>query len=200
MSDYLDAVAAPLKGPRRLREDMLAEIGDGFEDAVAERIGAGQSPREAARDAAAEFGEPRLVAAEVQRELVAAQAKRTAWTLVTALPAMTIMWDLFSGDGEVSLAITLLARLTDTATAAAFVTGALVLTGHLHRRAAGLCGVLGITQVTVALACSAVISAIGEGGGPVAPWAALLGASAVGSVVVVASSARALAVARTRIA
>ncbi|GAA1668577.1 hypothetical protein GCM10009830_12980 [Glycomyces endophyticus] len=200
MSDYLDAVAAPLKGPRRLREDMLAEIGDGFEDAVAERIGAGLTPQEAARDAAAEFGEPRIVAAEVQRELAAAQARRTAWTLVTALPAMTIMWDLFSGDGDPGLAVTLLARVTDTATAAAFVTAALVLTGHLHRRAATLCGGLGLAQVAVALGCSAAIGALGEGGGPAGLWAALIAASALGSAVVVASSARALAVARTRIA
>jgi hypothetical protein len=196
VSDYIAAVAAPLRGPRRVREDMLAEIEDGFEEAVAEHVAAGLSRDRAVGEAAAEFGEPGLVAAEVQRELEAAQARRTAWTLLIALPAMTIMWDLFGGDGDPGIAAILLARVVDAATAVAFGAAALVLTGHLGRRAARLCGVLGLVQIAVAVGCSTLIALVAEGEGATGAWAALTIASAAGSVLVCTASAKALAVAR----
>jgi hypothetical protein len=196
MSDYLEAVAAPLRGPKRVRKDMLAEIGDGFDEAVAERVAAGMSREAALDEAAAEFGEPRTVAAEVQRELEASQARRTAWTLLIALPAMTVMWDLFSGDGDPGLAVTLLARIIDAATAVAFGAAALVLTGHLERRAAYVCGLLGLVQIAVALGCSAVIALVADDEGPAGAWAVLALASAVGTALVCTASARALVVAR----
>lgn len=196
MNDYLASVAAPLRGPRRLRADMLAELGDGFAEAVAEREDAGLDRDRAVGEAAAEFGEPDLVAAEFQRELTAAQARRTAWTLLIALPAMTIMWDLFSGDRDPGLAVTLLARLTDLATAAAFTVAALVAARRLERRAASLCGAAGLAHIAVALGCAAAIAAISPGGEPdvVAPavWLLLVAASATGSAWVAASAVRAL--------
>ncbi|MFB9662207.1 permease prefix domain 1-containing protein [Glycomyces mayteni] len=199
MNEYIAAVAAPLRGPRRVRRDMLAEIEDGFEEAVAEHVAAGLSRGEAVGAAAAEFGEPRAVAAGFQRELEAAQARRTAWTLVIALPAMTIMWDVFGGDGDPGLAATLLARVVDAATAVAFGAAALVLTGHLERRAARLCGLLGLVQIATALGCSALIAAVAQGQGPTGAWAALIAASAVGAVLVCATSVRALRTARAAI-
>ncbi|WP_051704201.1 permease prefix domain 1-containing protein [Glycomyces sp. NRRL B-16210] len=202
MSDYVASVAAPLRGPRRLRADMVAELGDGFEEAVAEREAAGLGRDRALAEAAAEFGEPRLVAAEIQRELAAAQARRTAWTLLIALPALTIMWDLFGGDGEPALAVVLLARLTDLATASAFTVAALVVAGRLERRAAALCGAAGLVQITVALGCSAAISAIGASGPPgldPASWWWLSAGSAVGAAWIAVSAVRALRVGRTAI-
>ncbi|RRS00171.1 permease prefix domain 1-containing protein [Glycomyces terrestris] len=196
MNDYIAAVAAPLRGPRRVRADMLAEIEDGFEEAVAEHVAAGLDRERAQAAAAAEFGAPGIVAAEVQRELAAAQARRTAWTLLVTLPAMTIMWDLFSGDGDPGVAVTLLARIVDAATAVAFGAAALVLTGHLQRRAASVCGLLGLVQIAVALGCSALIAVVAQGEGDAGTWAVLAAASGVGSALVCASSVRALAVAR----
>ncbi|MCD0447202.1 hypothetical protein LO763_26660 [Glycomyces sp. A-F 0318] len=195
MNDYLASVAAPLRGPRRLRADMLAEFGEGFAEAVAEREDAGLDRDRALGEAAAEFGEAGLIAAEFQRELTAAQARRTAWTLLIALPAMTIMWDLFSGDRDPGLAVTLLARLTDLATAAAFTVAALVVARRLERRAASLCGAVGLAHVAVALGCAALIAASSPGGEPdAAPgvWLPLVTASAAGSVWVAASAVRAL--------
>lgn len=199
MNEYIAAVAAPLRGPRRVRRDMLAEIENGFEEAVAERVAAGLSHGEAVDGAASEFGEPRIVAAEVQRELEAAQARQTAWTLLIALPAMTIMWDVFGGDGDPGLAATLLARVVDAATAVAFGAAALVLTGHLERRAARLCGLLGLVQIATALGCSALIAMVADGQGPTGAWAALTAASAAGSVLVCTTSVRALRTARAAI-
>jgi hypothetical protein len=199
VNDYLASVAAPLRGPRRLRADMLAEFGDGFAEAVAEREDAGLDRGRAVGETAAEFGEPGLIAAEFQRELTATQARRTAWTLLIALPAMTIMWDLFSGDRDPGLAVTLLARLTDLATAAAFTVAALVVARRLERRAAALCGAVALTHVAVALSCAALISAFSpRGAADVTPavWLLLVGVSAVGSAWVVVSGVRALRAAR----
>ncbi|GAB3999357.1 hypothetical protein GCM10029992_27920 [Glycomyces albus] len=165
MNDYLAAVAAPLRGPKRLRRDMLEELGDGFAEAVAELIALGHGREEATRRAETEFGDPELVAAEFQRELTAAQARRTAWTMLIALPAITIMWDLFGGEGDPGPAVTLLARLVDAATAAAFIAAALVVTGRFERRAATVCGALGLAQPVVAIGGSVAIAAVAAPGG-----------------------------------
>ena len=196
MNDYLAAVAARLRGPRRLRDDMLAELGDGFDEAVIEGVEGGLSRKEALDRASSDFGSPDVVASAMQRELAAAQARRTAWTLVIVLPAMTILWDLLGGRGNPGLAVILLARTIDTSTATAFVAAALVLTGHLDRRASLVCGVLGFTAVGVALGCSAAIALVAESAEspPALPFLVL--ASAVGSAYVAVSAARALRVGR----
>jgi hypothetical protein len=198
VNGYVDAVAAPLRGPRRLRADMVAELGGGFEEAVAERIDAGMERERALADAAAEFGEPHLIAAEFQRELAAAQARRTAWTLLIGLPALTIMWDLFGGEGDPGLAVTLLARLIDLATAAAFTVAALVVARRLERRAAALCGTAGLAHLVVALVGSFLIAVIGssEPAGVPAAWMLLPVASALGSAWIAGSALRSLRVGR----
>jgi hypothetical protein len=198
VNGYVDAVAAPLRGPRRLRADMVAELGGGFEEAVAERIDAGMERERALADAAAEFGEPHLIAAEFQRELAAAQARRTAWTLLIGLPALTIMWDLFGGEGDPGLAVTLLARLIDLATAAAFTVAALVVARRLERRAAALCGTAGLAHLVVALVGSFLIAVIGsrEPAGVPAAWMLLPVASALGSAWIAGSALRSMRVGR----
>ncbi|MEU6858942.1 permease prefix domain 1-containing protein [Glycomyces sp. NPDC046736] len=196
MSDYVEAVARPLRGPRRLRADMLAELADGFDEAVAEGVTSGLDRTEAAGRAAEAFGPARAVAAEFQRELEAAQARRTAWTLLAVLPAMTILWDLFGGEGETGLAVTLLARVIDTATAAAFVTAALVIAGRVGSRAASLCGASGLASIGAALAGSVAIMLIADPAGTPAALPFLAAASAAGSAWVAASSLRALRAAR----
>lgn len=200
MSGYVEQIAAPLKGPRRLRADMLAELGDGFEEAVTERVTAGLSRERALADAAAEFGPPPLVAAEFQRELATAQARRTAWTLLIALPALTIMWDLFGGEGDPGLAVTLLARLTDLATAAAFTVAALVVARRLEGRAT-LCGAVGLAHLAVALGCAGLIALVGPRAEDPAPltWLALPAASAAGSVWIAASAFRSIRAGRAAI-
>lgn len=196
---YLEEVAAPLRGPRRLREDMLAELGDGFEEAVADGVEHGLSREQAVERASADFGSPGVVAAAMQRELEAAQARRTAWTLVAVLPAMTILWDLLGGDGDPGLAVTVLARLTDAASAAAFTAAALVLTGRLERRAASACGALGFCAVGVALGCSTAIAMVAEPSDTPAALPFLVLASAAGTVWVSASALRALRVGAVKV-
>lgn len=197
MNDYLASVAAPLRGPRRLRRDMLDELDDGFTEAVADQLELGYGREEALKRTEAEFGDPGLVAAEFQRELTAVQTRRTSWTLLIALPAMTIMWDLFGGEGEPGLAVTLLARLTDAATATAFIAAALVVTGRLERRGALVCGSLGLAHPVVAAGTSLGIAAIADPGGTPAALPYLVAASAIGTAWVVASAARALRVGAT---
>lgn len=197
MNDYLDSVAAPLRGPRRLRRDMLEELGDGFSEAVDEQVALGCGREQARRRAEAAFGDPELVAAQFQRELTAAQSRRTAWTMLIALPAITILWDLFGGEGDPGLAVTLLARLIDAATAAAFIAAALVVSGRFAGRAATVCGALGVAQPVIAVGGSAAIAAVAAPDGAPASLPYLVAASTVGTAWVIASAVRALIVGAT---
>src|SRR5690606_10889700 len=138
------------------------------------------------------------VAATTQRELEAAQARRTAWTLVVALPAMTILWDLLGGRGDPGLAVTLFARLTDAASVAPFPTAALCLTGRPAHPAPPARSALGLLAVGVALACSAAIALIAEPSRVPSALPLLALASLIGTVWVSASARRSLRVAAVR--
>lgn len=89
---YLSEVAAALPGPARARDDMLAELRSGLLDAADAYRAAGHLPDEAAAAAAAEFGDPRQVAAAVRPELAARQARRTALTLISTGPLVGLLW------------------------------------------------------------------------------------------------------------
>lgn len=89
---YLSEVAAALPGPARARDDMIAELRSGLLDATDVYRAAGHSPREAAAAAAAEFGDPRQIAAAFRPELAARQARRTALTLITTGPLVGLLW------------------------------------------------------------------------------------------------------------
>ncbi len=93
---YADGLAAALRGPRRLRADLIAEARDSLIDATEAHIDAGLPPTDAAHRAVAEFGRHREIVPGYQRELAAAQGRRTVLWLATALPVLhlsaPLMW------------------------------------------------------------------------------------------------------------
>ena len=90
---YVAAVGRVLRGPRRLRADMLAEIRDALVDAAEGHLQGGAAAGEAARVAVDEFGPVSGVAAGLQRVLAVAQARRTAWWLLGVLGAhFAVTW------------------------------------------------------------------------------------------------------------
>lgn len=89
---YLAAIAARLPGPAASRRDILSELGAGVADAADAHRGAGLAPAQAARAAIDEFGRPDRVAAGFRPELAAAQARRTAVTLLAAGPLTGAVW------------------------------------------------------------------------------------------------------------
>jgi hypothetical protein len=89
---YLAAVAAGLPGPRRRRRRILAELGDGLDEAAAVHATTGLGPREAMRAAIDGFGTPVAVADAFAGELATASARRTlGWFVVTG-PLVGVWW------------------------------------------------------------------------------------------------------------
>jgi HAAS len=92
ISSYLAEIAARLEGPARARRDILAELRAGLADATDSYRAAGLDQAGAARSAIAEFGGPERVAAGFREELAAAQARRTAFALLTSGPVIGTLW------------------------------------------------------------------------------------------------------------
>lgn len=92
IADYLDRVAARLRGPRRARADLLAELRSSLDDALDAHRSPSVSPTDAARRAVAELGTPSEVAAGFEPELTARQARRLGLALVPAGAAVTALW------------------------------------------------------------------------------------------------------------
>jgi hypothetical protein len=59
---YLDGLADLLHGPRRRRAQILAELRDGLEQAIADHATAGRTAEQAAASAIDRFGTPHVVA------------------------------------------------------------------------------------------------------------------------------------------
>jgi hypothetical protein len=92
VDDYLAAVAACLPAGRRARQNMLAEIGDGLACAVDAHLADGAGPREAARAAVADFGDPRGLAGVLAHELAPATARWSGATLLVTGPLVGLVW------------------------------------------------------------------------------------------------------------
>jgi hypothetical protein len=81
-----------LPGPRRWREDVLAEIRDGLHDAAEAHVDAGSEPGEAERRAIDDFGSVDAVAFALRRGAVVRRGRRTA--ALACVPAVLgPMWD-----------------------------------------------------------------------------------------------------------
>nr|WP_240947703.1 permease prefix domain 1-containing protein [Planosporangium mesophilum] len=78
-------------GPRRAKEDLLAEARDGLIDAAEAYAVAGLPAPEATARALADFGGYRQVAADYQAELAAAQGRRTALLVAVVMPTMLLL-------------------------------------------------------------------------------------------------------------
>jgi len=92
VGELLAAIAHRLRGPGRLRRDLLAELADGLEDAAVAHAQRGLTVAQARALAAQEFGDPALVSAECQGELTAVQARRTAVAICLLVPLVDQLW------------------------------------------------------------------------------------------------------------
>lgn len=89
---YLGELGARLRGPRRRREQILAELRDGLDDATDEHIATGLTADQAATAAIAQFGNPRTVADAFAGELATAYARRTIARYIATGPLVGIWW------------------------------------------------------------------------------------------------------------
>ena len=137
LSAYLDRVAAGLRGLRRHRSRILAELSDGLHEATAGRLLEGLPAERAATAAIASFGDPDEVAAGFGGELVTGYARHTlAWYLLTG-PAVGLWWLLLlqpspwhAGVAALAAAIPVLPLVVVAVAAAAT---SLATTGRLMR-------------------------------------------------------------------
>src|SRR4051812_36141401 len=88
---YLAELAELLHGPRRRREQILAELGDGLHQA-AEAHARTATAEQAEKQAVADFGAPRVVAAAFATELATAYARRTIAAYIVTGPLVGIWW------------------------------------------------------------------------------------------------------------
>jgi roadblock/LC7 domain-containing protein len=89
---YLRDLAGRLRGPRRRREQILAELADGLEHAITNHTTAGLPDDRAVTAAIAQFGTPQAVAEAFAGELATGYARRTiAWYIATG-PLVGIWW------------------------------------------------------------------------------------------------------------
>jgi HAAS len=92
LDEYLAELATRLRGPRRRRQLVLAELRDGLDEAIADNLTAGLPDDRAVTVAIARFGSPQVVAEAFAGELAAAYARRTlAWFILTG-PLVGIWW------------------------------------------------------------------------------------------------------------
>lgn len=96
---YADGLARALRGPRRLRADLVAEARHSLLDAADAHLDAGMRPADAVRRAVDEFGTHAEIVPGYQAELAVAQGKRTALWMCTALPVMHLLAPLMWWQG-----------------------------------------------------------------------------------------------------
>ncbi len=98
VDDYVAGLAGVLRGPRRVRADLVAEARDSLVDA-SEAYQADGCPVELAqRRAVAEFGSHAEVLPGYQAELAVAQARRTTLLFAVALVALRYLTPLMWAD------------------------------------------------------------------------------------------------------
>ncbi|WP_329104500.1 permease prefix domain 1-containing protein [Micromonospora sp. NBC_01699] len=90
---YLRLLGGRLRGPARLRRDLLTEVRDSLRDATEAYRECGLDPIAAQRRAVAEFGAPDRLAPAYQAELTAGQGRRLA-LLVALVPVAMLTADL----------------------------------------------------------------------------------------------------------
>jgi hypothetical protein len=90
--DVLRVLAANLRGPRRVRAELLTELRDGLDDATVALEDSGLDADRARQQAVDEFGDPVLLARELQTELIGVQARRTALAVAVGAPILEFAW------------------------------------------------------------------------------------------------------------
>ena len=203
---YVERLGRRLQGPPRVRRDMLREVRDGLDDAAAALAAEGLDREEAQRLAVAGFGPVDELAAGLQPELAARQARWTACWGFAVPAALHAAWDAAwatgPDTGPAPPAVAVLSVLVDVlglSTAAACLAVLLVVQvrGRRLRRperlarllgravAAGLLGVLAASLAMTVVntgPTSAVVSS--------SPGHLAVGAVTVAAVTAVLASAR----------
>ncbi|MER7281284.1 permease prefix domain 1-containing protein [Dactylosporangium sp. NPDC000244] len=100
---YVDGLAAALRGPGRMRAEMITEARHSLEDAADAHADAGLGAAEAERVAVAEFGTLDEVAPAYQAELAAQQGRRAATWIALALPLVNVLAPLMWWDSPWSV-------------------------------------------------------------------------------------------------
>lgn len=164
---YLVELAAALRGPSRLKADLLQEARDSLVDARDAEITRGAVPAVAAQRAIVDFGTPRRVAPGFQTELDLAQARRAAWLLLVGIAVQPVVWDVLwplvgHGQAVASGRLLVVEELVRWAGTAAFVAAAVgLLATSIGQRWAVLRPKVVPLTGTLALAAAATISALG---------------------------------------
>ncbi|MFB9235152.1 permease prefix domain 1-containing protein [Plantactinospora siamensis] len=96
IDDYVHSLRGRLRGPARLKDDLLTEVRDGLTDAAEAHLDAGRSPVEAQRYALREFGPVRRIAGAYQAEIAARSARtlalRTVGMAAVLLAGGDLVW------------------------------------------------------------------------------------------------------------
>jgi hypothetical protein len=174
--DVLDRLAAGLRGPRRVRTELLTELRDGLDDASADLEAAGLEAEEARRQAVADFGDPVLLAHELQAELTGVQARRTALAVALVSPLIETAWTWgypammrgYAMRGGQPNGSQLLGGLNDAQTLAVWIVTPLLLLAYgamlrrtvALRRAALLIGLLAGGLLSINLVTSGLMTAL----------------------------------------
>jgi hypothetical protein len=98
IEDYVDGLAAALRGPRRARREMVTEARHSLLDAAEALADSGVAAVEAERRAVAEFGTLAEVVPGYQAELAVAAGRRTALWIALVLPVVNLLAPLMWWD------------------------------------------------------------------------------------------------------
>ncbi|WP_129841837.1 permease prefix domain 1-containing protein [Streptomyces sp. RFCAC02] len=196
---YAAALDAALLGPPRAKARLVGEIRDGLADTVAGHLRRGLPRGHATRAALHEFGAPADLVPDCQRELTAAQIRRTAVSAAAVLPVLVLCALLAArtpgGGAHRPLSVVLLTVTAAVVAALAAATLA-VVTGPVARRVRTPRGLpLAVAWTGTAAAVTLGITSLLLAAGAVVagdwPRAAAAGALTAASHAVLASSARA---------
>ncbi len=94
VEEHLRQLAGQLRGPRRLRADLMTEARHGLLDAVEAYRDSGLPAREASRQAVAEFGTPEQLAPAHQAELAVAALRGLSLRVLAFAATASIAGDL----------------------------------------------------------------------------------------------------------
>ena len=201
---YVANLDRALRGPRRVKADLLREARDGLVDAAESYTVAGLTPRQAAHRAVAEFGTVAQVAPGYQRELGSAQSVRTALLICLVLGPQDAAWDLVQPDqalgsagGAYEILLGLMSWLGGAALIGCLATIALHgIALRLLRPQPALTRAVGVFAVAVAAVftgTAAALAVLGPTTGSAAGWAATAGLVVVPMAIVARFGQRCLA-------
>jgi hypothetical protein len=166
---HVSALEHALRGPRRIRRDMISEVRAGLWDAATAYREGGLPAEAAAMRAVRDFGTVGEVAPEFQDELTARQGRWSALLLALVFPGMMLAWDLFwsfgwtrGTAGPASPVVRVLPTVEDTVTLVVAAT-ALALLALTFRRSVAVHRVtraIGLTGVAGAVLCGGLALAM----------------------------------------